>query len=207
MHSYKNKKQQESQPKSIVVQGLVGPIPHSTVGLCLEDIKVDGDTFTSIGDGVSTILFDPVVKKGVVKFEVLNIKELECVGIADESVQLNRNEKPEDRGWDKIVMYDYCIGWIGHIGDSIEGNAAFKTGDRVALELNMDSIPRTLTFFKNDEEQPLFVSGIPAAVRAHLQMKGDSFQVLKFESLPNPLAKHGEGSRSLKFGNEWKEDK
>ncbi|KAA6385487.1 MAG: hypothetical protein EZS28_018984 [Streblomastix strix] len=67
----------------------------------------------------------------------------------------------------------------------------------------MDSTPRTLTFFKNDEEQMNYVSNIPAAVRAFLSREGESFQVLKFEALSEPTAKHGAGSRVWEYGTEW----
>ncbi|KAA6383862.1 MAG: hypothetical protein EZS28_020610 [Streblomastix strix] len=71
----------------------------------------------------------------------------------------------------------------------------------------MDSNPRKLTFFVNDEEQMNYVSDIPAAVRAFLYAKGDSFKVLKFESLSAPVAVNGAGSRAWKYGTIWKQDK
>ncbi|KAA6354692.1 MAG: hypothetical protein EZS28_049781, partial [Streblomastix strix] len=130
-----------------------GPIPHNAQVPSDEDTKVDGETFTMNNDNSTTILFDPVIKKGVMRFGVLSIEDLKAVGIADESVKYGRDENPEDKGWEKIVKYEYNFGWIEHKDKLIEGNAKFDDGDRVALELNMDSTPRTLTFFKNDEEQ------------------------------------------------------
>ncbi|KAA6377677.1 MAG: hypothetical protein EZS28_026796 [Streblomastix strix] len=128
------------------------------------------------------------------------------VGIADESVRYERKEDPEARGFDKIVRYD-CPGWIQHTGDFIEGNTRFRTEDSVALELNMDSSPRTLTFFVNDVEQPNFVINIPSAVRAFMLFKNESFKVLKFEALSAPTALHAAGSRFWEFGKYWKKDK
>ncbi|KAA6368353.1 MAG: hypothetical protein EZS28_036119, partial [Streblomastix strix] len=74
--------------------------------------------------------------------------------------------------------------------------------------LNMDSSPRTLTFFKNDVEQPDYVTNIPAAVRffAFLWEKGTAFKVLKFDALSAPTAKHGAGSRAWEYGTEWQKD-
>ncbi|KAA6353041.1 MAG: hypothetical protein EZS28_051432, partial [Streblomastix strix] len=127
--------------------------------------------------------------------------------IADETVKYERRQSPEARGGEKIVGY-YNIGKIDHIGDWIEGNAKFyKTGDRVALELNMDSSPRTLTFFVNDKEQPNYATNIPVAVRAFLWEKGVAFKVLKFEALSAPTAKHGAGSRAWEYGTKWQQDK
>ncbi|KAA6376367.1 MAG: hypothetical protein EZS28_028107 [Streblomastix strix] len=181
-------------------------IPKS---LLFKDVKVKEDTFTLSNNNDSTILFDPVVKKGIVKFQTLSLHWFRAVGIADETVKYERKEFPDARGKEKIVTY-YSIGEIRHIGDYIKGNAEFyETGDCVTLELNMDSNPRTLTFFVNDEEQPDYVTNIPAAVRffAALWLKYTAFKVIKIEALSKPTAKHGAGSRAWKYGTEWKKDK
>ncbi|KAA6403732.1 MAG: hypothetical protein EZS28_000751 [Streblomastix strix] len=197
--------EQQQKRKSSCEQVPRGPIPHSALVPSLEDTQVDKDTVTMIKSGPSTILFDSVIKKGIMKFEVLNINSLQFVGIADESVQYGRYEEPQARGWEKIVEY-FSFGKILHIGhDFIRGNAEFNDGDRVALEINMDSNPRTLSFFVNDIEQPNFVTDIPSAVRiwAHLFWKDSSFKVLKFESVTEPTAKHGAISFPYEYGEFW----
>ncbi|KAA6380394.1 MAG: hypothetical protein EZS28_024079 [Streblomastix strix] len=178
-------------------------IPKS---LLFKHVKVKQDTFTLNNDNQTTILFDPLVNKGIVKFVVQSIFNLSAVGIADETVKYERKEYPWARGYEKIVQY-YRFGNIQHDYHLSVGNAEFNTGDRVTLELNMDSSPRTFTFFVNDEEQPNYVSNIPAAVRALLWQKGDAFKVIKFEALSAPTAKHGAGSRAWEFGKQWKKDK
>ncbi|KAA6353545.1 MAG: hypothetical protein EZS28_050928, partial [Streblomastix strix] len=44
----------------------------------LEDVQVDGDTFThtKYNTNRATILFDPPIKSGVVRFEVLSVSDL-----------------------------------------------------------------------------------------------------------------------------------
>ncbi|KAA6395420.1 MAG: hypothetical protein EZS28_009050 [Streblomastix strix] len=82
-----------------------------------------------------------------------------------------------------------------------------KEGSRVALELNMDSNPKTLTFFYNDVKQPHYIINIPPAVRfwAYLTGRGISFKVNKFERLSEATAKHLEGkSQALTWGKDWK---
>ncbi|KAA6387376.1 MAG: putative Serine/threonine-protein kinase Nek3 [Streblomastix strix] len=195
--------EQQQKPKSSSEQVPRGPIPHIALVPSTESTKVDGETFTQNFRSDSTILFDPVIKKGIVKFEVQSVR---AVGIADETLKYERNEEPYARGWDKIVVYDYYFGRIEHKYKLIVGNSEFKTGDRVALELDMDSSPRTLTFFVNDEEQPNYATNIPAAVRAFLLVKGSAFKVLKFEALSAPTAKHGAGSRAWEYGTKWEID-
>ncbi|KAA6402738.1 MAG: hypothetical protein EZS28_001729 [Streblomastix strix] len=183
----------------------IDSIPHTAQVPSLEDTKVDEETYT-MTNGQSTILFDPVIKKGIVKFEVQSLHNLMELGTAEESVRYGRNEEPYANallGGGKIVRYNW-MGNISHIGDSIQGNAEFHTGDRVALELNMDSNLRTLTFFVNDVEQPIFLINIPAAVRAYLFQKDQAFEVLKFEAISEPTAKHAKGTRAFVYGTEWK---
>ncbi|KAA6360785.1 MAG: hypothetical protein EZS28_043688, partial [Streblomastix strix] len=100
----------------------------------LQDVEVNGDTYTNKKDNHSTLLYNPVINKGIVTIEVLNVEDLIAVGIADESVRYGRNEGPWDRGWDKIVQYD-LFGYIYHIGDEIKGNSKFNVdGSRIGME-------------------------------------------------------------------------
>ncbi|KAA6403494.1 MAG: hypothetical protein EZS28_000977 [Streblomastix strix] len=136
-------------------------------GGCLQDVEISGDAYkhTDENTNYSTLLFNPVINKGIVKLEVLNVEDLYAVGIADESVCYGRNEPPQIKGWNKIVEY-HCDGDIRHIGEYFKGNSEFSTdGSRIGMELNMESNPRSLTFFINDEEQPNFIINIPNAVR------------------------------------------
>ncbi|KAA6358902.1 MAG: hypothetical protein EZS28_045571, partial [Streblomastix strix] len=65
----------------------------------LQDIEVNGDTYkhTEENGNWCTLLYNPVINKGIVKFEVLRVKELFAVGIADESVRYGRDEGPDAR--------------------------------------------------------------------------------------------------------------
>ncbi|KAA6355137.1 MAG: hypothetical protein EZS28_049336, partial [Streblomastix strix] len=69
--------------------GTLAPL-KSTV---LQDVGVQGDSYihAQINDNHSTILFDPAIKIGIVRIEILNVKELIAVGIADESLRYERN--------------------------------------------------------------------------------------------------------------------
>ncbi|KAA6374064.1 MAG: hypothetical protein EZS28_030409, partial [Streblomastix strix] len=173
----------------------------------LKDVEVNGDTYKHTEENINdcTLLFNPLMNKGIVKLEVLGVKYLYAVGIADESMRYGRNERPYERGRDKIVCYG-CDGGIRHIGDLIEGNSGFyQDGCRIGMELNMESNPRSLTFFINDKEQPNFVINIPKAVRifCYFSQRGASFKINKFEFLSTPTARHGEGTRAWEYGQKW----
>ncbi|KAA6382905.1 MAG: hypothetical protein EZS28_021566, partial [Streblomastix strix] len=171
-------------------------------------VKVKGHRFTAIEENASTILFDPVIKKGITRFEVLNVSYLLSAGIADESLSFVGDVYPSKLDVSKIVDYSYYEGNLQHIGDWIKGNEGLEEGDRIAMELNMESSPRTLTFFVNDKEQPNYVSNVPDAVRffAYIAVEDSLFKILKFEEIPEPTAKHESESRSLEYGTEWKNE-
>ncbi|KAA6326617.1 MAG: hypothetical protein EZS28_053925, partial [Streblomastix strix] len=90
------------------------------------------------------------------------------VGIAIDSIRFDRNERPQAKGDGLIVRYN-CNGSIQHISDEIEGNSKFfEDGNRVTLEFNMDSNPRSLTFFYECREQKNYVVNIPESVRVYV---------------------------------------
>ncbi|KAA6360460.1 MAG: hypothetical protein EZS28_044013, partial [Streblomastix strix] len=113
---------------------------------CLQDVKVNGDTYTNKNGHHCTLLYNPVINKGIVKFEFLNVKDLEGVGIADESVRYGRDEGPQERGKDKIVYYDWT-GDFFHIGDPIWGNSNFSDGCRIGMEVSEYGIKSSQSYF------------------------------------------------------------
>ncbi|KAA6360224.1 MAG: hypothetical protein EZS28_044249, partial [Streblomastix strix] len=101
-----------------------------------DSASVDGDIITNSKENEinTSILFDPVINSGIVNIEVLNVKGLQALGIADESIRFSENEKPNEKEVGKVLSYN-LNGEIIHIGDNISGNKDFKAGDRIALEV------------------------------------------------------------------------
>ncbi|KAA6359185.1 MAG: hypothetical protein EZS28_045288 [Streblomastix strix] len=131
------------------------------------------------------------------------------VGIADQSVRFGedgRDAWPYNVGKGRIVEYRWS-GGLYHSGDVIVGNSEFAKGHRVCIELNMDSNPRTVTFFYDDKEQENYVANIPEAVRfwTFFHQKGAQFKILKFERVYEAYAQHRTGFRALTFGQDWKQ--
>ncbi|KAA6377492.1 MAG: hypothetical protein EZS28_026980 [Streblomastix strix] len=180
-------------------------VKYSIPAPFLQDVELEKNKFTHILYGNSVILFDPVINSRIVKFEVLNVKDLDTVGISDESVHFSRNQSPSSAGKNNTIQY-FRDGQISHNENWVEGNVKFSSGDRIALELNMDSNPRELTFFVNDIEQNNYIVNIPSAVRfwAFFWNKQQSFEILKFEYQLFSCAKHGDKSLSFEWGKEWK---
>ncbi|KAA6383313.1 MAG: hypothetical protein EZS28_021160 [Streblomastix strix] len=56
-------------------------------------------------------------------------------------------------------------GDIAHITNNIKGNQKYVDGQRVAIEVDMATVPRRATFFVDDVEQTNFMIGVSEAVR------------------------------------------
>ncbi|KAA6380817.1 MAG: hypothetical protein EZS28_023657 [Streblomastix strix] len=76
-------------------------VSHTAILPSPDDVQVDGETFTLNTDNSSVILFDPVINKGIVRFEVLVIK----VGIAVESARFGRNDQPTETGFENVARF------------------------------------------------------------------------------------------------------
>ncbi|KAA6381035.1 MAG: hypothetical protein EZS28_023439 [Streblomastix strix] len=76
---------------------------HAIESPCLLDLVIDGNTFThtSENENYCTVQFDKLIDRGIVKVDILNIYNLVGVGITDESVRFDRNERP----WAKGIQY------------------------------------------------------------------------------------------------------
>ncbi|KAA6360508.1 MAG: hypothetical protein EZS28_043965 [Streblomastix strix] len=93
---------QTPKPKqNIVVQDRQEPITYIPLqSTSLEVVTIDGDTFTHTEDNVdpSAIIFDPLITSGITIFEVLDVKDLFGLGIADESLRFERGDYPQTKG-------------------------------------------------------------------------------------------------------------
>ncbi|KAA6319188.1 MAG: hypothetical protein EZS28_054852, partial [Streblomastix strix] len=87
------------------------------------------------------------------------------IGIADSSAVFGSGEGPwEGENGKKTVRY-YKDGDLGHIGYDIKGNSRIEENKTVAMEVNLNIRPRTLTFFYDNQEQPVSVINIPSSIR------------------------------------------
>ncbi|KAA6375281.1 MAG: hypothetical protein EZS28_029192, partial [Streblomastix strix] len=149
------------------------------------------------------ITLNPIISKGVVRFEIISF------GIADVSTVFEPNKfSNEDGNYTKIVLY-LPYGPLVHINATIHGNCKFEDKQLVALEVNMSSNPRTLHFFVDNQEQPVSISDIPPNIRFFIGLVNpeQSFTLTRFERIQSSSARGVEGSRVLKWGYEWENDK
>ncbi|KAA6381210.1 MAG: hypothetical protein EZS28_023263, partial [Streblomastix strix] len=132
-----------------------------------------------------TIAIDPVIKDGIVRFEVVfeNTGGLKILGIADASCSFAVGNGPSDDGNDKkTVRYWGSDGDLDHITNDTKGNRSFEDGQRISAIVDMTSNPRKVVFYVDDIEQPNFVIGIPSEIRIWVLV----------------------GSKALQWGKSWK---
>ncbi|KAA6390669.1 MAG: hypothetical protein EZS28_013803 [Streblomastix strix] len=162
--------------------------------------------------GTSAVAYNPIIESGIVRFEGIFEKSLTnlYIGIADSSVVFEADQAPQDGQYvDKTVTYASC-GDIRHFQEDnkIGGNNRYNDNQKVALEVNMDSTPRTLHFFVEGKEQPLSIINIPSSIRFFISTlhENATFTLTQFKSLSSSSAKGVEGSKKLDWGKEsdWK---
>ncbi|KAA6395413.1 MAG: hypothetical protein EZS28_009061 [Streblomastix strix] len=141
-----------------------------------------------------TIAIDPIISEGIVRIEVLVLL-----------IHLVLLLLVVDLDDQKTVRY-YQNGDIAHINNGTNGNQKYADGQRVAVEVDMTSVPRRAAFFVDDVEQPNFVIGIPEAIRFWVYTfdKSSSFTVTKFERLIKSTSQGVYGSKALEWGKSWK---
>ncbi|KAA6376026.1 MAG: hypothetical protein EZS28_028446 [Streblomastix strix] len=126
------------------------------------------------------------------------------MGIADASCSFAAGRYPnQDGNQEKTVRYF----WNGELNHKTGGpkNQEFADGQKVGIEVDMTTVPRRVTFFVDDVEQPKYVIGIPSEIRfwAYTFNESSSFTVTKFERIIKSSAKGVPGSKALEWGKEW----
>ncbi|KAA6371344.1 MAG: hypothetical protein EZS28_033128, partial [Streblomastix strix] len=95
---------------------------------------------------------------------------------------------------------------IENFGDLISGNSEIKQGSKIALEVNLESDPRTLIFFVVNVQQKNYITHIRASIRfwAYFFIEDSSFKVTQFERITEPT-KRDEKSDGWLWAAKWKE--
>ncbi|KAA6398282.1 MAG: putative serine/threonine-protein kinase Nek4 [Streblomastix strix] len=151
----------------------------------------------TLKSGIATVSFNPVSSSGIVRFGGF-LKDHPygnfIIGIAESSAVFGSNELPSSGENDKKTVRYYNFGDLQHIRRIIKGNSRIEENKTVAVEVNMNIIPRTLTFFYDNQEQPIY-----------LENTNSSFTITEFENVQYSSAKGGiKGQRIVEWGKEWK---
>ncbi|KAA6396178.1 MAG: hypothetical protein EZS28_008291 [Streblomastix strix] len=123
-------------------------------------------------DGPCTVAIDPIIREGIVRIEIVFEKTggWRTIGVADASCSFAAGKGPSaDGNKEKTVRYWCYNGCLDHITNDIKGNQEYADEQKIAVEVDMTTAPRRVTFFVDDIEQPNFVIGIPEDIRMSSQ--------------------------------------
>ncbi|KAA6388467.1 MAG: hypothetical protein EZS28_016006 [Streblomastix strix] len=209
----KAEEQQEvrEEEKKIVVR--TGPITPELVLDEDEHGSVQGGTFIhSQKSEDACITVNPIITTGVVRCEfVFDLKQgkMFIVGIADYRLNFTRERSFwDDDNKNLNIRYINYSGVLNHIAGAVSGNTIYKSGQKIAVEVNMGAVPRTCHFFVDEIEQPIHVINIPQYIRFWSFIAGQNsyFTITRFERLENSSAHGVEGSKAVEYGKVWEDD-
>ncbi|KAA6375009.1 MAG: hypothetical protein EZS28_029464 [Streblomastix strix] len=200
------KEQVKPKPKVLQIQQQVPPSlnPNMLVGIIPDKEHAYQQRLKIIHSdnwGSSTVAFNPIISSGIVRFggffEDPNYGPDFSIGIADSSAVFGSSESPfEGENEKKTVCYSE-YGWISHIGEDILGNSLIELNESVSCEVNMNIFPRTLTFFYDNQEQPVSI---------WLYVPNSSFTINRFENVQYSSAKGVSNGKVFEWGKEWKDE-
>ncbi|KAA6358885.1 MAG: hypothetical protein EZS28_045588, partial [Streblomastix strix] len=145
---------QQSGPSSLNPNMLVGIIPDN------EDAAQTGNKIIHAKDNnkCTSVAFNPIISSGFVRFGGFyenHSNDNFMIGIADSVAVFGSDEYPwKDENDKKTVTYWKKDG-LYHNGSFILGNSEIEENKSIAMEVNMNIRPRTLTFFYDNQEQPV----------------------------------------------------
>ncbi|KAK2954528.1 hypothetical protein BLNAU_10548 [Blattamonas nauphoetae] len=153
----------------------------------------------------STVLLSEPITKGVVSvtFVVLTLAEsgeqkgIINFGLLDSSLAVPQLGRVLGKDVQLSLSLSTSEGNLlisNRSSSGISGFSGLSKNDRVVMEVNMDSTPRTVQFFKNGWAGKCYVSGIPESVRIGFSadVMGTSLQITSIihSTQPTPLTDH-----------------
>ncbi|KAA6403734.1 MAG: hypothetical protein EZS28_000753 [Streblomastix strix] len=192
-----------------IIQSIIQITPIFIVKEAWQGKQQEMKFIHSINIDYCTIAIDPVIKEGIVRFEVKFENSGgwgRRIGIADASCSFAAGSHPTNDGNDKkTVSYWGYGGDINHITNDTKRNGRYEDGQRISAIVDMTSNPRKVIFYVDDIEQPNFVIGIPSQIRfwALTYYRYSSFTVTKFERLVQFIQQGIVGSKALQWGKSW----
>ncbi|KAA6400674.1 MAG: hypothetical protein EZS28_003801 [Streblomastix strix] len=166
--------------------------------------KKEGEfTYTSTQAEYKTFPINSSLYKGIYRceFKVKTVGHL-WFGIMKSGLKIPFGQHANsNQQYGKDSMFFYQDGKLFQNGKSTTGNQAIKDNDSVALEVNLNSTPRTVHLFINNVQQPIFMSGVPESVQFFffIYQIGNSVTVLSLKRLTATSVQIIPGSKEMKW--------
>ncbi|KAA6403972.1 MAG: hypothetical protein EZS28_000498 [Streblomastix strix] len=159
-------------------------------------------TYTSTANGYKTFTNNTVITKEVYKYEIkINKIQWFIFGVKKSGLVIPNEEYPGKQPYAKDNMHFHCNGIVYQNGNGTYGNQQMKTDDTVAIEVNMNSNPRTAILFINNKQQPVFVSGLPESVQFYFSIyyNQDSVTAISLKQLTSLTPTGIQGAKEVKW--------
>ncbi|KAA6395516.1 MAG: hypothetical protein EZS28_008957 [Streblomastix strix] len=153
--------------------------------------KKEGEfTYTSTKYKDQTFPIDQQIKNGKYRceFKINKLEDYQYFGVMKSGPSVPFDGQPSYSPHNKNSMFFRHGGEVKQNGIQLKGNQPMKSGDIIALEVNMDIVPRTVRLFINGVLQPVYASGIPDSIQFyfHFSQKENSVTVLSLKRLSSP---------------------
>ncbi|KAA6384321.1 MAG: hypothetical protein EZS28_020153 [Streblomastix strix] len=165
--------------------------------------KKDGEyTYTSTSGEYKTFPINPIITQGIYKCE-FKANQLGNIyfGVMKTGLIVPFGKNSSTQPYTKDNIMTYRNGNVYWNGKGTAGNKNIQTGDIVAIEVNMNVVPRTAHFFTNNVQQPVYISGLPESVQFYFSFNSsvDSISVLSLKYLASSTVTNIPGSKEAKW--------
>ncbi|KAA6387271.1 MAG: hypothetical protein EZS28_017204 [Streblomastix strix] len=101
-----------------------------------------------------------------------------------------------------LIVFEYG----NQVSFTVKGNQIFQCGQRLQIEVDMNSDPSKVVFFINGEQQKNYVIDLPGEIRffAFVQQAGSSFHITRSERLRLSSARIDADSVAWNCWKNWK---
>ncbi|KAA6367166.1 MAG: hypothetical protein EZS28_037307 [Streblomastix strix] len=187
-----------SQPKSDEI-----PISISVPSEGSYTKKVGEFTYTSTELENKTFPIDQQIKNGICRceFKINKLIIYQYFGVMKSGPSVPFDGYPDRSPHCKNCFIFRSKGEVKYNKKETQGNQIMKQGDLIALEVNMDIVPRTVRLFINGVLQPVYMSGIPDSIQFyfHFQYEENSVSVLSLKRLSSPTDATVIGAKEVKW--------
>ncbi|KAA6380355.1 MAG: hypothetical protein EZS28_024118, partial [Streblomastix strix] len=166
--------------------------------------KKDGEyTYTSTSVQYKVFPIKPVITQGITKCEFKGNFSTgsDWVGVMKSGLVVPFGSHANTQPYAKDCMLFCYGGMYQNSKPTMAGNKSIKADDLVAIEVNMNTRPRTAHLFINNVQQPGYISGLPEKVQYYFQLYSSGFPatVQSLKRLSAPTVKNVSGGKEVKW--------
>ncbi|KAA6402957.1 MAG: hypothetical protein EZS28_001520 [Streblomastix strix] len=164
--------------------------------------KEDESTYTSTSRDCETFPIDTVMRLGIYKCEIrIDQVDKPWFGVMKSTMIVPSGKSPGHDPYCKDNAFFRYDGQVFNNGIGVSGNQTMRSGDKIAIEVNMTVFPRTAHLFINGAQQPIFIKGLPELVKIYFFIRNisDSVTILSLRSLPDPTAIEIRNSKAIQW--------